>query len=106
MRQSLVHDLFGFRFAHVCGLLIAMIVWGRTSELRPLSSFLFSPNLYFIAIMVALTFRVLVWLIVYKGSFYEFGYHIKLMLKDCFIIVAVTLSCLGCLFLINSFLLS
>lgn len=104
MHQSLLRDLFGFRFANVCGLIIAMIVWGRTSELRPLSSFLFRPTLYLTAIIIALTFRILVWLIVYKGSFYEFGYHIRMMLKDCFIVVVVTLSCLGCLFLINSFL--
>ena len=105
MNQSWFRDFFGFRFITLCGLLISFIVWSKTSEKQPLSSFLFSPTLYIIAIIVAVTFHILIWLIIYKGSSYEFGYQIKNTIKDCVIITAVILSSLGCLFLLNSFLL-
>ena len=103
MHNSFLHNLIGFRFVNVCGILIALIVWGMTSDAQPLSSFLFSANLYAIASLVAFGWHMFLWLVIYKGSTYEFGRQLKSMIQDIIIINLVILSFLGCLFLLYSF---
>jgi len=98
--SSFFRNLFKFRFINICGLIIAMVVWSMTSEVKPLSSFLFHINLYAIIVLVALAFHVFLWLVVYRGSFYEFGRLLWNFFLDCIILTLVVLSCLGSLFLV------
>ena len=105
MNNSFVRNLLGFRFVTICGMLIALIVWGKTTEQQPLSAFLFSFNLYTIASLVAVAWHIFLWLAIYHGSTYEFGRQFKTMIHDIIIINLVILSFLGCLFWLDSFLL-
>ena len=105
MNNSFIHNLLGFRFVTVCGILIALIVWGMTTDMQPLSSFLFSFNLYALASLVAVAWHIFLWLVVYKGSTYEFWRELKTMIQDIIIINLVILSFLGCLFWLHSFVL-
>ena len=99
--HSFFRNLFRFRFINVCGIIIAAIVWSRTSERQPLSSFLFHKNLYAIIALVAVAFHAFLWLAVYRGSFYEFGRLLWNFIQDCIILTLIVLSCLGALFLVH-----
>ncbi len=103
MNETLLHKLFTFRFVSLCGMVIALYVFSLTSEAKPLSSFLFSPSLYVIASLIALAVRVVLWLLIDKGTFYEFGLTLKNTFEDCIIINIVLLCSLSALFLLTSF---
>ena len=103
MNDSLLHKLFSFRFISVCGIIIALYVFSLRTEARPLSSFLFNPSLYLVASLVAIAVRIVLWVIVDKGTFYEFSHSLWQTLEDCVIINIVLLCTLSFLFLITSF---
>ena len=103
MNDSFFHKLFSFRFISLCGIIIALYVFSLRSETRTLSSFLFSPNLYLVASLVAISVRIVLWIVVDKGTFYEFSRVLWHTLEDCVIINIVVLCTLSFLFLITSF---
>ncbi len=104
MNDSLLHKLFSFRFVSLCGIIMAIYVFSLQTEARPLSSFLFNPTLYIVASLVAIAVRIILWLVVDKGTFYEFSHSLIHTLEDCIIINIVLLCTLSFLFLITSFL--
>lgn len=101
--SSFFRNLFKFRFINICGIIIALVVWGMTTERQPLSNFLFHANLYTIIALVALAFHLFVWLAVYRGSFYDFGRLLRNFIQDYIILNLIVLSCLGSLFLLRFF---
>ena len=104
MDDSLLHKLFSFRFVSVCGMLMALYVFSLQTEARPLTFFLFHPTLYIVASLVAIAVRIIVWVCVDKGTFYEFSHSIIQTIEDCIVINVVLLCTLSFLFLITSFL--
>ena len=104
MSNSLIHKLFSFRFVSIFGIIIALYVFSLRTEAKPLSSFLFNPTLYLVASLVAIAIRIILWIIVDKGTFYEISRNLKYTLEDCIIINIVLLCTLSFLFLITSFL--
>lgn len=104
--NSFFRNLFRFRFINVCGIIIALVVWGMSSERQPLTHFLFHANLYTIIALVALAFHIFIWLAVHRGSFYDFGRLVWNFIQDCIILNLIVLSCLGSLFLIRFFVLT
>ena len=104
MNNSLLHKLFSFRFVSLCGIIMAIYVFSLQTEARPLSSFLFKPTLYLVASLIAIGVRIILWVAVDKGTFYEFSHSIVHTLEDCVIINIVLLCALSFLFLVTSFL--
>ena len=104
MNESLLHKLFSFRFVSICGICIALYVFSLRTEARPLSMFLFNPTLYLVASLVAIAVRIVLWLVVDKGTFYEFSRNLWQTLEDCIVINIVLLCTLSFLFLVTSFL--
>ena len=103
MNDSFLHKLFSFRFVSLCGIFIALYVFSLRSETRPLSTFLVNPTLYIVASLVAVGVRILLWIAVDKGTFYEFHRWIIHTIEDCIIINIVVLCMLSLLFLVTSF---
>ena len=83
---------------------MACYIFSLQNEARPLSSFLFNPSLYVVASLVAVAVRILLWVVVDKGTFYEFSRSLIHTLEDCIIINIVLLCTLSFLFLVTSFL--
>ena len=102
--NDLLPKLFSFRLASLCGILMAIYVFSLRSEERPLSFFLYNPTLYIIASLIAVAIRVLLWVLVDRGSLYNFGHNIKQTIGDCILINIVLLCMLSFLFLVTSFL--
>jgi len=103
MKKTFVQKLFSFRFVQICGMVMGFYVFGLQSETQPLSSFIFRPSLYLVASLIALSVDVLVWLLIDKGTFYEFSHVIKNLVDDCIIINIVLLCTLSFLFLFTIF---
>lgn len=104
MNESLLHKLFSFRFVSLCGIVMAFYIFSLRTEARPLSSFLFNPTLYLVASLVAIAVRIILWVVVDKGTFYEFSHSLIHTLEDCIVINIVLLCTLSFLFLVTSFL--
>jgi len=104
MDSSFLHKLFSFRFVSLCGIIMAFYVFSLRTEAQPLSSFLFKPTLYLVASLIALGVRIILWMVVDKGTFYEFSHSLIHTLEDCLIINIVLLCTLSFLFLVTSFL--
>ena len=104
MNDSLWHKLFSFRFVSLCGIVMALYVFSLQNEARPLTSFLFSPTLYLVASLVAIGIRIILWVVVDKGTFYEFSHSLVSTIEDCIIINLVLLCTLSFLFFVTSFL--
>lgn len=104
MNESLIHKLFSFRFVSIFGIIIALYVFSLRTEARPLSSFLFNPSLYLVASLVAIAVRIVLWIIIDKGTFYEISRNLRQTVEDCIIINIVLLCTLSFLFLVTSFL--
>ena len=83
---------------------MALYVFSLRTEARPLSSFLFNPTLYLVASLVAIAVRIILWVVVDKGTFYEFSHSIIHTIEDCIVINVVLLCMLSFLFLVTSFL--
>jgi len=103
MTETFFQKLFSFRFVSLCGMLMALYVFSLTTDAKPISSFLFNPSLYLVASLIAIAVRILVWIAVDKGTFYEFSHVLWNTLEDCIIINVVLLCTLSFLFLVTSF---
>lgn len=106
MTDSILSKLFSFRLASFCGILIAIYVFSLRGEDKPLSFFLYNPTLYIVASLVAVAIRILLWIVVDRGSFYGFPNTLRRTLGDCLLINIVVLCTLSFLFLVTSFLKS
>ncbi|MBQ4472549.1 MAG: hypothetical protein II942_04855 [Alphaproteobacteria bacterium] len=103
MNETFFQKLFSFRFVSLCGILMALYVFSLTTDAKPISTFLFNPTLYLVASLVAVAVRVLLWITVDKGTFYEFSHILWQTIEDCVIINIVLLCTLSFLFLVTSF---
>ena len=103
MNDSLLSKMFSFRLASLGGILIALYVFSLRTDDRPLSFFLYNPTLYIAATSIALVIRVLLWILVDRGTFYEFSRNVMRTIGDCILINIVLLSTLSFLFLMTTF---
>jgi len=102
-KNSFFSPFFAFHFITLAGIVIACFVWMISSESQPISSFLFSPNLYIISSLVAVSVRLLLWITVDKGTFFEIGRVFGRIIQDVIIINAVILSTLSSIFIAETF---
>ena len=104
MNDSFWHKLFAFRFITLCGIVMAFFIFYSQTKAHPLSSFLFDPKMYIVASLIAVAVHIIWWVVVDKGTFYEFSKNLWRTLEDCVIINIVLLCTLSLLFWVTSFL--
>ena len=104
-RRSFLTPFFAFHFITLFGILIALFIYMMSSENQPLHSFIFSPNLYIIASLIAISVRLFLWILVDKGTCFEINKIFKRMLLDVVVINVVILSTLSSLFIVKTFFL-
>ena len=104
-KSSLFSPFFGFHFITIFGILIALFVYMKSTENQPVSSFLFSKNLYILSSLIAVAVRLLLWILIEKGSFFEIGRVMGRVILDVVIINTVILSTLGSIFIAETFFL-
>ena len=103
--DSFFGRLFAFRFITLAGILVACTVWVLSSESQPISTFLFSPNLYIISSAMAVSIRLLLWIAVERGTLFEIHRVLGQVLQDVIIINIVILSTLSSIFIVETFFL-
>ena len=106
MSDSIVSKMFSFRLVSLVGILMAVYVFSLRTDNRPLTFFLYNPTLYIVATAVAAVIRLLWWIFVDRGTFYEFGRNILRTIGDCILINIVLLSTLSFLYLVTTFFTS
>ena len=104
-KDSFLGSFFTFRFTTLAGIIIASVVWFLSSESQPVSSFLFSPNLYLISSAVAVSIRLLLWIAIDKGTLFEIRQLFWKILQDVVVINVVILSTLSSIFIVQTFFL-
>ena len=104
-KKSFFAPFFAFNFITLFGICIACFIWGISSENQPISSFLFNPYLYLISSSLAIAIRVLLWLVIDKGTMFEIKRVIGRIIEDCIVINVVILSTLSSIFIIETFFL-
>ncbi|MGN0919850.1 MAG: hypothetical protein ACI4OR_03755 [Alphaproteobacteria bacterium] len=102
-QNSFLAPFFAFHFITLAGIGIAFFIWMISSESQPVSSFLFSPNLYIISSLVAVAVRLLLWIAVDKGTFFEIRRVLGRIIQDVIVINAVILSTLSSIFIAETF---
>lgn len=102
-KKSFLSPFFAFHFITLSGILIACFVWMISSESQPVSSFLFSSNLYILSSLVAVAVRLLLWVTVDKGTFFEISRVFGRIIRDVIIINVVILSTLSSIFIAETF---
>ena len=102
-QESFLSHFFAFHFITLAGIIIACFVWMISSESQPVSSFLFSPNLYIISSLVAVAVRLVLWITVDRGTLFEISHVFGRIILDVIIINAVILSTLSSIFIAETF---
>ena len=97
--KSFLSAFFSFNLAVLAGIIIGLFVNAISSEVQPVSSFLFAPTLYIISSISAASIRLVLWLTMEKGTMFELKHVIMYMIRDVVVINAVILSTLSFIFL-------
>ena len=103
--KSFLAPFFMFHFITVFGIAIALFIYAISSEKSPVSAFIFSPSLYVLASLIAVSVRLFLWILVDKGTFFEISKIFKRMLLDILVINVVILSTLSSIFIVETFFL-
>ena len=102
--KSFLGAFFSFNLAIVFGIVIGLFVNAISSEVQPVSSFLFAPTLYIISSVMAISIRLVLWLTMEKGTMFEFKHVLLFMIRDVIVINAVILSTLSFIFLWETYI--
>lgn len=102
-KNSFLGHFFAFHFVTLSGIIIACAVWMLSSESQPVSTFLFSPNLYIISSLIAIAVRLLLWIAMDRGTFFEIKRVFWRIIQDIIIINVVVLSMLSSIFIAETF---
>ncbi len=105
-QDSFWGSFFSFNLTTIAGILIGVMIFLFSSETHPIWSYLFSPTLYIVTTMIAVTIRLILWLTLERGAIFEFSHIIGQMIKEVIIINLVLLSTLSFLFLLTTYVLA
>ena len=105
-KESFLTPFFAFHFVPIFGIIIAIFVFGISSETQPLSSFIFNPTLYLISSLLATATRLLLWIAIDKGTLFEIKNIFWKIVLDIIVINVVLLSTLSFIFIIETFFLN
>ena len=105
-KESFFTPFFSFHFVPIFGIMIAIFVFYISSETQPLSSFIFNPTLYIISSLLAIATRLLLWIAIDKGTFFEARTIFWKIVLDVIVINAVLLSTLSFIFIVETFFLN
>lgn len=103
--NSFFKAFVSFRFSIVLGLAMGLWLYMTQSESQPLSSFLTSKQIYLIALLIVLSFRLIIWVVIEKASFYSVTSTMRNTVIDYITCIISMLSIIGCLFLLQTFIL-
>lgn len=103
--NSFFKAFVSFRFSIVLGLAMGLWLYMTQSENQPLSSFLTSKQIYLIALLIVLSFRLIIWVLIEKASFYSVTSTMRNTVIDYIACIISMLSIVGCLFLLQTFIL-
>lgn len=103
--NSFFKAFVSFRFSIVLGLAMGLWLYMTQSESQPLSSFLTSKQIYLIALLIVLSFRLIIWVVIEKASFYSVTSTMRNTVIDYITCIISMLSIVGCLFLLQTFIL-
>ena len=102
-KNSFLSPFFSFHFITLFGIAIALFVYMISNENQPISSFLFKPNLYILSSLIAVAVRLLLWVLVDKGTFFEIRRVLGKIIQDVIVINVVILSTLSSIFIVETF---
>lgn len=102
---ALFKPFISFRFSILLGLIMAFWLYASQSETQPLYSFLISSQIYLIAFLIILGFRLIIWVFIEKGALYNIKNMLINIVVDYITCILILLNTVGCLFLINTFIL-
>lgn len=103
--KAFFQSFLSFRFSILVGIAVAAWLYLMQSELQPLSSFLLEKQIYLIALLIILGFRISIWILIEKAALYNLKHMLGNIIIDCLTCVATLLSVSGCLFLLSTFIL-
>ena len=102
-KESFLTPFFSFHFIPLLGIAIALFVTSIASDRQPVSSFIFSSKLYLISSLLAIAIRLLLWIAIDKGTFFEIKNIFWKIIQDILIVNVVILSTLSFIFIASTF---
>lgn len=96
---------FGFHAITILGFFIGCIIFNIQSETNPLTGIISSGKLYFIGFMIVFVLHFLYWIFADKATFFNIKNRIFSLLWDYVFLILTTLSTVGTLFLLNTYIL-
>ena len=103
-KKSFLNAFFSFNLTIIAGIIIGCFINLISNEVKPVLTFLFSPTLYIISSLIAVTFRLVWWIAMEKGTMFEAKHVILQIIQDVIIINVVILSTLSTIFLWETYL--
>lgn len=103
-KRSIFKAFFSFNLSVIVGIIIALFINTIATEAKPVASFLAEPTLYVVSSISAATIRLVLWLVLDKGTLFEAKQMIVHMIQDILVINVVILSTLSFIFLVETYL--
>ena len=96
---------FGFHVITILGFFIGCIIFNIQSETNPLTGIVSSGKLYFIGFSMVFVLHFLYWIFADKATFFNIKNRLFLLFWDYIFLILSTLSTVGTLFLLNTYVL-
>lgn len=96
---------FGFHVITILGFFIGCIIFNIQSETNPLTGIVSSGKLYFVGFLMVFVLHFLYWIFADKATFFNIKNRIFLCVWDYIFLILTTLSTVGTLFLLNTYIL-
>lgn len=103
--KSFLHAFLSFRFSTLLGLAIAVWLFMTQSETYPLASFLMSTQIYLVALLIILGFRLTMWVVIEKAGMFSFKTTLINIFIDYLTCILGMLCASGSLFLSKTLLM-
>ena len=96
---------FGFHVITILGFFIGCIIFNIQSETNPLTGIVSSVKLYIIGFSMVFVLHFLYWIFGDKATFFNIKNRLFLLFWDYIFLILSTLSTVGTLFLLNTYVL-
>ncbi len=103
--KTFLKYFFGFHFVSMIGVIVGFLLYNAHSEKNPLSTFLTTPDLYFIGFLLVAALHFCLWIFTDKASSFNIKGRLLNFIGDYFFLVLSTLCTIGSLFLLTTFLI-
>lgn len=96
---------FGFHVITMLGVFIGCVIFNIQSETNPLMGIVSSGKLYMIGFSTVFVLHFLYWIFADKATFFNIKNRLFLLFWDYIFLIISTLSTVGTLFLLNTYIL-